>query len=74
MMLLDAVKKIEVAGMNVLLEADPAPSDGSQMKAYAWSENGYECYVTVPVGIYDHLDADEVTMLERVIAGRGPHA
>jgi hypothetical protein len=25
--------------------------------------------IDVPVGIYDHLDADEVTVLERVIAG-----
>jgi hypothetical protein len=75
MMLLDAVKKIQAAGMQVLLEADAVGRDGSGMKAYAWSdENGYKCHITMPIGVYDYLDEDEVATLERVIAGRAVNA
>jgi hypothetical protein len=73
MQLIDAVKKIEAAGMHVLLEADK--TGPGKLRAYAWSgENGYESYVTVPDRVYDSLDEAEVAVLERVIAGRGPHA
>ena len=75
MMLLDAVKKMEFAGLQVLLEADPVGRDGSGMKAYAWSEgNGYECCITMPIGVYDRLAEDEVKVLERGIAKRASHA
>jgi sporulation-control protein spo0M len=71
MMMLEVVKRIEAAGMKVLLEADRPGRDGSGMNAYAWSdERGYECSITMPIGIYDHLDDDEVEVLERVIAQR----
>jgi hypothetical protein len=75
MMLVDAVKKIQGAGMQVLLEANKPSGDGPGLLAYAWSdEGGYECYITVPIGVYDRLDDDEVEVLERVIAKRESYA
>jgi hypothetical protein len=74
MMLIQAVVKIQNAGMQVLLEADPKNGD-TCLRAYAWSaQNGYEFHITVPVGVYDHLDDDEVEVLERVIAERACNA
>ena len=72
MMLIEAVRKIEKAGLHVLLEAAAGTSYGgcgdSNLRAYAWSDqNGYECYITVPIGVYDHLNDDEVDVLEQVI-------
>jgi hypothetical protein len=74
MMLADAVKKIQGAGMQVLLDAaKPGGENLSGLLAYAWSDqNGYECYLTVPFGIQDRLNEDEVEVLERVISNRGP--
>jgi hypothetical protein len=70
MKLIQAIYKIQNAGMQVLLEGDPKYAD-TGLRAYAWSDaNGYECYITVPVGVYDHLDDDEVAVLERVIADK----
>jgi hypothetical protein len=66
MMLLEAVKKIEAAGMKVRLEAD---ARGYDLMAYVWSdERDYECKLTLQNSIYDRLDEDEVALLERVIA------
>jgi len=71
MILIQAVYKIKNAGMQVLLEGDPTKYGDTGLRAYAWSdENGYEFHITVPVGVYDHLDDDEVEVLERVIAQR----
>jgi hypothetical protein len=72
MMLIEAVRKIQKAGMQVLLEANPTAGNGccgeSNMRAYAWSDqNGYECAITMPFGAYDAMDEDEVAVLERVI-------
>jgi hypothetical protein len=73
MMLIEAVRKIQAAGLQVLLEAAPGTSYGgcgdSNLRAYAWSDqNGYECYITVPIGVYDHLDDDEVATMDNVLA------
>jgi hypothetical protein len=76
MMLINAVKKIQDSGMQVLLEANkPCGENLSGLLAYAWSdESGYECYLTLPFGIQDRLNEDEVEVLERVIAGRRSNA
>jgi hypothetical protein len=70
MMLIQAVYKIQNAGMQVLLEADPKNGD-TGLRAYAWSDqNGYEFHITLPVGNYDRLNDDGVEVLERVLADR----
>jgi hypothetical protein len=76
MILADAVKKIQGAGMQVLLEADKPGGDNlSGLRAYVWSDqNGYERCLTVPFGIQDRLNEDEVEVLERVISNRGRNA
>ena len=56
----------------MLLEAAPGTSYGgcgnSNLRAYAWSDrDGYECYITVPIGVYDHLDDDEVATMDNVL-------
>jgi hypothetical protein len=74
MMLINAMYKIQNAGMQVLLEADPKNGD-TGLRAYAWSDqNGYEFHITLPVGVYDRLNDDEVEVLERVIAERRGNA
>jgi hypothetical protein len=74
--LAEAVKKIQGAGMQVLLEpAKYGHESLSGLLAYAWSdEAGYECCITLPFGIQDRLNEDEVEVLERVIAERGRNA
>jgi hypothetical protein len=72
MMLLEAIKRIEAAGMKVLLETDRS---GLDLLAYAWSDGcGYECKLTLPMGIYDGRDDNEVAVLDRVIARRSRNA
>jgi hypothetical protein len=73
MILAEAVKKIHGAGMQVLLErAKYGHENLSGLLAYAWSdEAGYECSITVPLGIQDRLNKEEVEVLELVIAKRG---
>jgi hypothetical protein len=73
MTLIEAIKKIEPTGMKVLLEADRG---GLDLLAYAWSdEHGYECKLTLPMGIYcDRLNEDEIAVLERLIARRSRNA
>jgi hypothetical protein len=76
MTLREAVKKIQDAKMQASLEGKGFDQEsGSGLRLYARSdENGYESYITVPIGVHDHLDDDEVATLERVIAERRRNA